>query len=180
MTEDKPKAYIEEQRVSLIDPQLVDQWGDPNKHPETQLTREAIDQLLHAGREMFIAHLTKDGFPIVTVHLYCLLDGEMWSTTVKGRVKERAFRRDPRCSICLSSTGLRVPFGGGISIKALAQVIEDRELVERVCREHAQRYYSSDRAQELFFQTMCTPHRVALKFDIQKIISWANIGVRRQ
>jgi len=173
------QSYIQERALRRIDPALVDQFGDPNKHPECQLTREQVDQVLQAGREMFIAHLAKDGFPIVTVHVYCLIDGEMWSTTVKGRVKAAAFLRDPRTSICISTTGLNVPFGGGISIKARAEIVEDRAIVERVCREHAIRYYSSATAQELFFRSLFTPNRVALRFDIEKVISWANIGVRR-
>jgi general stress protein 26 len=180
MADDKQRAYIEEQLVSRIDPSLVDQWGDPNKHPETQLSQGDLDRLLQAGREMFIAHLTKDGFPIVTVLVYCFLDGDMWSTSVKGRVKEKALRRDPRCSICISSTGLRLPFGGALTIKAHAEVVDDRAIVERVCREQARRYYSSERAQELFVRTLFTPNRVALHFDIQKIISWANIGMRKE
>ncbi len=47
------------------------------------------------------------------------------------------------------------------------------------CREHAKRYYTSPKGQELFFATLFTPNRVALRFRIQKIISWANVGVRR-
>lgn len=173
------RSFIEEQMLKLIDPNLVDKWGDPNKHPETQLTQQRIDQLINAGREVFISHLTKDGFPMVTIHVYCLLDGQIWSTSVKGRVKERAFRRDPRTTLCLSSTGLHVPFGGGISIKAHAEVVEERSIVERVCIEHGKRYYSSPKGQELFSKTLLTPNRVALKFDVLKIISWANIGIRR-
>ncbi|MBI4517608.1 MAG: pyridoxamine 5'-phosphate oxidase family protein [Deltaproteobacteria bacterium] len=173
------QSYIQEQMLSLIDPKLVDQWGDPNKHPETQLSQEQVDQLLAAGREMFISHLTRDGFPMVTVHVYCFIDGQLWSTTVKGRVKAAAYQRDPRCALCISSSGLKLPFGGALTIKARATVIEERALVERVCREHARRYYSGERAQELFFGTLFTPNRVALRFDIDKIISWANIGVRR-
>ncbi len=179
MAEQDQSAFIEEQLLSLIDPNLVDQWGDPNKHPETQLSQAEIDQLLQAGREMFMAHLAKDGFPIVTIHLYCFVDGELWSTTVKGRVKEKALRRDPHCSVCISSSGLNVPFAGGTCIKALAEVVDDRAVVERVCREHAKRYYTSPKGQELFFATLFTPNRVALRFRIQKIISWANVGVRR-
>ncbi len=173
------QSYIQEKALRRIDPALVDQFGDPNKHPECQLSREQIDQVLQAGREMFIAHLAKDGFPIVTVHVYCLIDGEMWSTTVKGRVKAAAFRRDPRCSICISSTGLNVPFGGGISIKAHAEIVEDRAMIERVCHEQAIRYYSSPTAQDLFFRSLFTPNRIALRFHFQKVISWANIGMRR-
>lgn len=176
----REQTYIEEQLLRRIDPALVDQWGDPNKHPETQLSKEQIDQLLQAGREMFITHLTKNGWPMVTVHLYCFLDGGMWSTTVRGRVKETAYRRDARCSLCISSSGLRVPFGGGVTIKARAHIVEDREIAERVSRAHARRYYSSESTQEIFFRTMNTPNRLALRFDIEKIISWANIGVRRE
>jgi general stress protein 26 len=176
---DREQSYIEEQLLSLIDPKLVDQWGDPNKHPETQLSQEHITQLLEAGREMFISHLTKDSFPMVTVHVYCFMDGDMWSTSVKGRVKAAAYQRDPRCALCISSSGLNVPFGGGLTIKARGEVVEDRAIVERVCREHARRYYSSPRAQELFFGTLFTPNRVALRFHIDKVVSWANIGIRR-
>jgi len=49
---------------------------------------------------------------MVTVHVYCLLDGEMWSTTIKGRVKSRAYLKDPRCGICISTAGLNLPFAG--------------------------------------------------------------------
>ncbi|MFQ5666515.1 MAG: hypothetical protein ACE5I7_08790 [Candidatus Binatia bacterium] len=173
------EAYIAQERLRRIDPNLVDTWGDPSKHPETQLSKTQIDQLIQAGREMFISHLTKDGFPIVTVHLYCLLDGEMWSTSVKGRAKEKAYRRDPRCALCISSSGLKLPFGGGICIKARPQIVEERACVERVCRAHSQRYYAKEEGQELLFKLLYTPNRVAIRFQILKIISWANVGVRR-
>lgn len=172
-------SYIPAQRLGTLDPDVVDKWGNPSKHPETQLAPAQIDQLIRAGREMFISHLTKDGFPIVTVHLYCLQGPELWSTTVKGRAKERAYRRDPRCSICISTTGLKLPFGGGISLKAHAHIVEDRVLVDQVCREHGRRYYSDDKAQELLHRLLFTPNRLAIRFDILKIISWANVGVRR-
>jgi len=179
MADLKEESYIEEQLLSLIDPKLVDQWGDPNKHPETQLSKDEINKLLEAGREVFLSHLTKDGFPMVTVHVYCFIDGVMWSTSVKGRVKEKAYRRDPRCALCISSAGLNLPFGGALTIKARAEVVEDRATVEKVCREHAKRYYSSPKAQDLFFGTLFTPNRVALRFHFDKIVSWANIGVRK-
>ena len=84
MADDKP--YLEEELLSSIDPSLVDKWGDPNKHPETQLPPAEQRALLDAGREMFLSHHTRDGFPMVTVHVYCFIDGVLWSTSVKGRV----------------------------------------------------------------------------------------------
>ena len=180
MADDEKAYWIEEQTLASIDPSLVDKWGDPNKHPETQLTPAQQQALLAAGREMFITHLTKDGFPMVTVHVYVLLDGELWSTSVKGRIKEKAYRRDPRCGICISSAGLTgLDFGGAMTIKARAEVVDDPAITERICREHGKRYYSSPKAQELFFRSLYTPNRVALRLHIDKIVSWANIGVRR-
>ncbi|MBM4267069.1 MAG: hypothetical protein FJ144_10710 [Deltaproteobacteria bacterium] len=181
MAEEKDSSYwIVEQQLAQIDPALVDKWGDPNKHPETQLSKEEQRQILEAGREVFISHLTKEGFPMVTVHVYCLIEGELWSTSVKGRVKASAFKRDPRTALCISSSGLTLPFGGGMTIKARAEVIEDRAVVERVCAEHGRRYYTSPKAQELFAGTLFTPNRVALKFAIDSIVSWKNIGMKSE
>ena len=174
------ESYIKQQKLDMLDPNVIDKWGDPAKHPETQLSQDQIDQLIRAGREMFISHLTKDGFPIVTVHLYCLLDGEMWTTTVRGRAKEHAYRRDPRFSICLSTTGLKLPFGGGICIKAHAEIAEDRAIVERVCREHGKRYYSDEKAQKLLHELLFTPNRLAIRFKPVKTISWVNVGMRQK
>lgn len=179
MGDEREKSYwIEEQQLSRIDPDLVDQWGDPNRHPETQLSPQEQQQLLEAGREVFVTHLTREGFPMVTVHVYCLLDGVFWSTTVKGRVKASAFRRDPRSGLCLSSSGLDLPFGGGMTLKTRAEIVEDRAVVEQVCVEHGRRYYTSPKAQELFCKSLFTPNRVAIRFHVDKIVSWKNIGMR--
>jgi general stress protein 26 len=180
MAEEKSEYWIEEQALASIDPSVVDKWGDPNKHPETQLSPAQQQALLHGGREVFISHLTKEGFPMVTVHVYVVLDGVIWSTSVKGRVKAAAYRRDPRCALCISTSGVQgLDFGGGMTIKARAEVIEDRAIVERICREHGKRYYTSPKAQELFTASLFTPNRVALRFHIDNIVSWKNIGMRQ-
>ncbi len=172
------KEYILENALRSIDPDVVDRWGDPNRHPETQLSAAQVQQLLEAGREVFVTHLTKDGFPMVTVHVYVLLDGVIWSTTTLNRVKAKAFRADPRCGLCFSAAGLHLPFAGAMTIKTRAEVVEDRAVVERVCRAHGKRYYSSTTAQDLFVGTLLTPNRVALRFHVDKIVSWSNIGMR--
>jgi len=174
------QSYIKKEKLDSIDPALVDKWGDPTKHPETQLSPEQIERLIEKGREMFISHLTRDGFPIVTILLYCILDGVMWSTTVRGRAKERAYRRDPRCSMCLSTTGLKLGFGGGLCIKARAEIVDDREIVERVCREQAKRYYADEVAQAQMFKLLFTPNRLAIRFERLKTISWMNIGMKQK
>jgi general stress protein 26 len=175
---DQNDYWIEEQALSQIDPDLVDKWGDPNKHPETQLTQEEQRSLLEAGREMFLTHLTKDGFPMVTVHVYVVRDGELWSTSVKGRVKVKALQTDPRCGVCISSSGLTLPFGGAMTMKTRVEIIEDRACVEEICRLHGERYYASPKARELFTRSLFTPNRVAMRFHIDRVVSWKNVGAR--
>jgi general stress protein 26 len=178
MSEGDEKEYILEKALARIDPDLVDKWGDPNRHPETQYSKEQVDQLLDACREVFVTHLTKDGFPMVTVHVYVLLDGVIWSTTTKNRVKAKALKADPRCGLCFSTAGLNLPFAGGMTLKTRAEIVEERAIVERVCREHGKRYYSSKTAQDLFVGSLLTPNRVAIRFHVDKVVSWSNIGVR--
>lgn len=176
MSEDD-RTYLEVKQLSLVDPSIVDRYGDPNRHPENQLSAEEVQMLLQAGREMFLTHLTKVGFPMVTVHVYVLIDGEIWSTTINGRVKSRAYLVDPRCGLCISGSGLDLPFAGAMTIKARAEIIEDRDIVKRVCEEHGRRYYSSPEGQRLFTRSLFTPNRVAIRFHVDKVVSWKNIGV---
>jgi len=178
MAEQKDDFWILEKALEQIDPDLVDKWGDPNRHPETQFSKEEVHSLLEAGREMFLTHLTKEGFPMVTVHVYVLRDGELWSTCVKPRVKVRALTRDPRCGVCISTNGLGLPFGGAMTLKTRVEFVEDRATVEEICRMHGERYYASERARELFVRSLLTPNRVAMKFHIDHVVSWKNIGFR--
>ena len=176
--EEERRAYMAEEWLKQVDPNEVDRWTV--KDPSTQMTPEQVDEILEAGKEIYISHLTSDGFPMITVHAYCRIDGQLWSSSVEGRVKVAAFRRDPRCGLCLSTMGLDVSVSGAVSLRTRAEVIEDRAVVERVCRAHAERYHpDNERARELFFESLLTPKRVALRFHIDKIVSWTNIGKRK-
>lgn len=175
---DNQDYWILEKALEQIDPDLVDRWGDPNKHPETQLTADEQRALLEAGREMFLTHLTRDGFPMVTVHVYVLESGTLWSTSVKGRVKVAALTRDPRCGVCISTNGLGLAFGGAMTLKTRVEVVEDHATVEEICRLHGERYYETPRARELFVRSLLTPNRVALRFHIDHVVSWKNVGMR--
>ncbi len=127
---------------------------------------------MQEGKELYLSHLPKNGWPMVTVHLYCVIDGEIWTTSVKGRVKVDAFRRDDRTCLCISNGDLTMVKARAVSIKAHAQVIEDREVVEKVCRAKANRYFQSQEARQKGFEALFTPNRVAIRFVPEKIISW--------
>ncbi len=159
--------------LDKIRPEVVDRWGDPAKHPETSMTPEAIAALLSTAGELYLSHHTTDGFPMVTVHFFCLLDGVIWTTTVRGRAKERAFRRDPRTCLCVSNGDLTMSKTAGVAIKAHAHLVEDRGMVRRVCEAHVQKYFPDDpKRRETFLAALCTPNRLGIRFEPIKIVSW--------
>lgn len=164
---------MSEDLLKKIRPDVVDRWGDPAKHPETSMSREGIEELLTSRGELFLSHLTSDGFPMVTVHFFVHLDGAVWTTTVRGRAKEKAFRRDPRTCLCISNGDLTLTKTAGLAIKAHAQIFEDRETVRRICEVHGAKYFPSDsERREKFFTSLYTSNRLAIRFEPIKIVSW--------
>ncbi len=158
-------------QVADLPPARVDTWN-PAKAPDTALSDDEVRELLEESGELFLSHHPKNGWPMVTVHLYCLIDGEIWTTSVKGRVKVDAFKRDDRTCLCVSNGDLTMTKARAVSIKARAEVIEDREIVAKVCRAKAERYYKTAEDQQKGFETLYTPNRVAIRFVPEKIISW--------
>ncbi|MBI4514286.1 MAG: pyridoxamine 5'-phosphate oxidase family protein [Deltaproteobacteria bacterium] len=168
--------------LDKIRPEVVDRWGDPAKHPETTMTAAAIAELLATAGELYLSHHTSDDFPMVTVHFFCVLDGVVWTTTVRGRAKEKAFRRDPRTCLCVSNGDLTMSKTAGVAIKARAQLVEDRDAVRRVCQAQVEKYFPGDRKrQQTFMAALDTPNRVAVRFEPIKVISWdLRRSMRRQ
>lgn len=158
--------------IGDLSPERVDSWHDPAKHPETTMTPEEVQALLREGKELYFSHHTKDGWPMVTIHFYCLIDGEVWTTSVKGRVKVGAFKRDNRTCLCVSNGDMTMLRAQAVSIKARAEVIEDRETVRKVCRAKAERYFETEEARQKFFAALFTPNRVAIRFIPEKVVSW--------
>lgn len=172
-------AAEEKEIIADLAPERVNTWN-PATAAETALSPEEVAQLLEEGRELYLSHLPKNGWPMVTVHIYCMIDGEIWTTSVEGRVKVNAFRRDDRTCLCVSNGDLTMTKARAVSIKAHAQVIEDRDIVAKVCRAKADRYFQSQEARQKGFESLFTPNRVAIRFVPEKTISWdvSRIGSR--
>ena len=54
-------------------------------------------------------------------------EGRMWLTAGANRHRIEAIRRDPRCSVVVTSTGTKMGAGKSVTIKGRATVQEDRE-----------------------------------------------------
>ena len=152
----------------------VDSWKKTHEQKELWMTQEDIDDLIRHGNVLYISHVTKDGWSIVTPMFYCMLGKDIYTSTVKGRSKEIAYRRDNRMSASVSREDLSLAKEQGLTIKARAHIVEDKETVSKVCQGYVDKYWNmfTPAEQEKYFETLYTKDRVAIKINPVKIISW--------
>lgn len=162
------------ERAADIPGQTVDAWKKVHEQAEWWMSPEDIKDLLHTGTVLYLTHLTKDGWPMVTPMFYCMLGDDLYTSTVKGRIKEIAYRRDNRTSASVSREEITLTKEQALTVKGRAEIIEDREIVAKVCRGYVDKYWSkfSPKEQEDYFNTLYTPDRVAIRIIPDKIISW--------
>ncbi len=165
---------MEEIPAADISGEDVNNWKQTHKQSELWMSREDIDDLLRTGKVLFVTHLTKDGWPMVTPMFYCMLGNEIYTSTIKGRSKEIAYRRDNRMSASVCRQDLTFVREQGLTIKGRAEIDEDRELTARVCRGYVDKYWNEfpKDIQEKYFQLLYTKDRVAVRIVPDKIISW--------
>lgn len=176
------KPYKPEGKTAANIPgDAVDAWKQTHKQPELWMSQEDIDNLLRTGKVLYITHLTKEGWPMVTPMFYCMLGDDIYTTTVKGRTKEIAYRRDNRMSAAVSREDLTLANEQALTVKARAEIIEDPDMVAKVCRGYVNKYWSEFSAgdQEAYFRTLYTKDRVAIRIIPEKIVSW-DVGKMRR
>lgn len=163
-----------EKKGAEIAGQDVNAWKQTHKQPELWMSPEDIDDLLHNGKMLYLTHLTKDGWPMVTPMFYCMLGKDIYTSTIKGRSKEIAYRRDNRMSASVNRQDLTLVNEQGLTIKGRAEIIEDPELTTKVCRAYVDKYWKEfpPEAQENYFRALYTKDRVAIRIVPEKIISW--------
>jgi len=164
----------EKVKAADIPGERVDAWKKTHEQKELWMTQEDIDDLIRHGNVLYISHVTKDGWSIVTPMFYCMLGNDIYTSTVKGRSKEIAYRRDNRMSASVSREDLSLAKEQGLTIKARAHIIEDKDIVAKVCQGYVDKYWNmfTPAEQRKYFETLYTKDRVAIKIVPEKIISW--------
>lgn len=159
-----------------ISPEMgAEDWKAAEKVEDYFLAPEEIDDLLRTGNVLYITHTLKGGWPIVTPMFYCMVGKDVYTTTVKGRRKEIAYRRDNRMSASVSREDLNLSNEQGLTIKGRAEIIEDRETVRKVVQGHVDKYWAPKfppDVQKKYFDALYTKDRVAVRIVPEKIISW--------
>ena len=161
-------------RAADISGQTVDAWKKVAEQSEWWMSQADIQDLLRNGKVLYLTHLTKEGWPMVTPMFYCMLGDDLYTTTVKGRIKEIAYRRDNRMSASLSREDISLTTEQALTIKGRAEIVEDDAIVRRAVQGYVDKYWSgfSKQEQDRYFNTLYTKDRVAIRLVAEKIISW--------
>ena len=169
---------------------------------EYDLSPEDYHELFYNSHECFMAHVSKDGYPMVSPMWYAVLDDVIHLTTIKDlRHKTAALMNNPKMSLILTNFSVRadqvkdalnkaqittqvigryllhctrIENIQAILIKAKAEISDDRELRARVHRALIDRYYGDSPAAEKaeIVKAVDTPNRVIIKVRPIKIWHW--------
>jgi general stress protein 26 len=166
------------------------------------LNPEDYDELFNNSHECFMAHISKDGYPIVSPMWYVVIDGMIYLTTIKDlRHKTAALMKNPNMSLILTNFSVaaddvkaalnsqelptqiigryltplsRIEHIMAILVKAKAEVTDDRELRARVHRLLIDKYYAneSEESRADIVKAVDTPNRVIIKVNPVKVTHW--------
>jgi len=99
-------------------------------------------------------------------------DGRMWLTTGAQRHRVSAVRRDPRCSVVVTSTGTDVGPGRTVTIKGRCVVHEDRETKDWFYSTFASHLNPDPAGAEEFRGRLDSPLRVIIEVVPEKYITY--------
>ena len=166
------------------------------------LNPEDYHEIFYHNHECFMAHISKDGYPIVSPMWYVVMDDMIYLTTIKDlRYKTAALMNNPKMSLILTNFSVTtdgvkaalskqeittqvicrylVPLSRienimAILVKAKAEVTDDRELRAKVHRALIDKYYVDEPAERRaeIVKAVDTPNRVIIKVHPVKITHW--------
>lgn len=90
-----------------------------------RLTDAEREELLQTQIECTFCWVTKKGDPLGVIMAYLWRDGRVWLTATRQRARIAAVRKDPRCSIVVTSNGTRLPNARTVTIRGRCVVHED-------------------------------------------------------
>lgn len=140
-----------------------------------RLDPEREQELVNTGGECTFIWANKAGHPLGVTTAYVPVDGKIWMTATRERVRIKAIARDGRSSIVITSKG--TPMGGGktVTYKGHTVIHDDREtklwmygLLAAGMVAEGQRdednAFTSGIDPDMFIRFLDTPERIVLEF----------------
>jgi general stress protein 26 len=137
------------------------------------LDPDVQEALLSAQIECVFNWSTKAGWPMGVIMSCFWAKGRMWLTAGANRHRISAIRRDPRCSIVVTSGGTALGPGKSVTIKGQCTIHEDRETKDWFYPAFADHMSPHDDANARDFEArLDSPLRVVLEVVPEKYISY--------
>jgi len=129
--------------------------------------------LVDSAGECTFIWANKAGHPIGVTTAYVPVDGKIWMTATRERVRIKAISRDGRSSVCISSTGTAMGGGKSVTYKGHTVIHSDPETKMWMYKLLASgmggasddgNEFSSGLDPNLFIRFLDTPERIVLEF----------------
>lgn len=150
-------------------PEAIQDYEAVSTYP---LDPPVLEQLLVNQRELVLMWSTKDGWPIGVIMSYIWKDGRFWVTLGAHRHRVAAIRREPRVSVCVTSTGTALGGGKTATAKGRAIVHEDRETKDWFYPAFSGHLNPDPNAAAAFATMLDSPVRVVVEIVPEKWITY--------
>ena len=144
-----------------------------------RLDSEREQELVNTAGECVFCWANKAGHPIGVITAYVPVNGKIWMTATRERVRVKAIARDGRSSVVMSSKGTAMGGGKTVTYKGHTVVHDDKEtklwMYNLLARGMAAskddgNAFTKDLDPDLFVRFLDTPERIVLEFTSEMSI----------
>ena len=135
------------------------------------MTDAEVAAFLEQSRVITMATPGRDGQPHLTAMWYGLIDGEIWFETKAKSQKVANLRRDDRVT-CMVEAGHTYDQLRGVSIEGRAEIVDDHEVLRRVCISVWERYTGPYSPEVDPMLEVMMNKRVAVRVRAHRTRSW--------
>ena len=143
-----------------------------SRRDQIRMTDEEVAAYLDSQRDLQVASINADGSPHLVTMWFALMEGDICFWTYGRSQKIVNLQRDPRVTV-LVATGADYGELRGVTISGRAQVIEDRDEVNRIGETVFEKYWMpiEDDATREGVRAMGSK-RLGVRITPEKVVSW--------
>ena len=140
-----------------------------------RLDPEREMELVKSAGECTFIWANKGGHPLSVTTAFVWVDGKVWMTATRERVRIKAIARDPRSSVVITSTG--TPMGGGktVTYKGRTTIHDEPKIkhwyynllakgMQHATQDDPDNKFTAGLDPDMFVRFLDTPERVVLEF----------------
>jgi hypothetical protein len=158
---------------------MVEQFTNYDDVKQYRLEPEREQELINTAGECVFIWANKAGHPIGVITAYVPIDGKIWMTATRERVRIKAIARDGRSSCVFTSKGTAMGGGKTVTLKGHTVIHDDEKtklwfynlLASGMAMAGDDgNAFTKDLKPELFVKFLDTPERIVLEFTSEMSI----------